>query len=90
MLEDVKLAIGIATDAYDKDLKGLIDACKIDLHIHGVDKSKIIETDALTHQAIIFYCKAYFRNSDKAQRYRGAYEALRTAMSMAGEYRCKT
>ena len=88
MLNDVKLALGIATDLFDYDLNNLIEACKIDLKMCGIDEGKITTDDALVNRAIIFYCKAYFRNSDHAERYKKAYESLRTAMSMAGEYRC--
>ena len=87
MLENVKLAIGITTDYYDSDLKGLIDACKADLSMCGIDESKIVDTDALVVRAVIFYCKAYFRNSDESERYAKAYIALKNSMAMAGEYR---
>lgn len=89
ILNDVKLALGIAqaVNSFNTDLDGLICACKADLKLCGISESKINDDDALVNRAIIFYCKAYFRNSDSSERYRKAYEALRTAMSMAGEYR---
>ena len=85
MLSKVKLAYPITTNAYDDDILGLIEACKVDLSLSGVEK--IDETDGLTQRAIIFYCKAYFRNNDSSERYRKAYEALKIAMSLAGDYK---
>lgn len=89
MIDDVKLSMGIAisVNMYDYDLNGLIEACKADLHICGIAQNKILESDPLINRAIIFYCKAYFRNSDSQERYRKAYEALKTALSMSGDYR---
>ena len=85
MLSMVKLAYPITTDAYDDDISGLIEACKTDLNLCGVEK--IDETDGLTQRAIIFYCNAFFRNNDSSERYRKAYEALKVAMSLAGDYK---
>lgn len=85
MLGKVKLAYPITTGAYDDDILGLIESCKTDLKLSGVDV--INEEDELTQRAIIFYCKAYFRNNDSSERYRKAYEALKIAMSLAGDYR---
>ena len=85
MLSKVKLAYPITTNAYDDDILGLIEACKTDLKLCGVEK--IDEADGLTQRAIIFYCKAFFRNNDSSERYRKAYEALKVAMSLAGDYK---
>ena len=83
LLGTVKLAMGISTNAFDVELTALIDACKTELRIAGVVSS---EVDSLFTQAIIFYCKAYFRNDDRSERYQKAFEKVRDAMSLAGEY----
>lgn len=88
MLSEVKKAIPIAKNVtiYDSDLEGLIEACKRDLALTGISLEKLTESDPLFGRAVIFYCKAYFRNTDNSQRYEKAYESLKTAMAMAGEY----
>lgn len=85
MLEKVKLALPIKSDAYNDDISQLISACKIDLGLAGINK--IYDTDSLTVQAVIFYCKAYFRATDTtSERYKKAYENLKNAMALSGEY----
>lgn len=83
LLGTVKLAMGISTNAFDVELTALIDACKTELRLAGVVSS---EEEPLFVQAIIFYCKAYFRNDDRSERYQKAFEKVRDAMSLAGEY----
>lgn len=83
LLETVKLAMGISTNAFDVELNALINACKTELRLAGVVSA---EDESLFVQAIIFYCKAYFRNDDRSERYQKAFEKVRDAMSLAGEY----
>lgn len=83
LLGNVKLAMGISTNAFDIEIETLIDACKTELRLAGVISS---EDESLFVQAIIFYCKAYFRNDDRSERYQKAFEKVRDAMSLAGEY----
>lgn len=83
LIGTVKLAMGISTNAFDVELTALIDACKTELRLAGVVST---EDDSLFMQAIIFYCKAYFRNDDRSERYQKAFEKVRDAMSLAGEY----
>lgn len=85
MLDKVKLAMSIKTTAYDGDIQELIDACKTDLSLAGVNR--IDDNDSLTVRAVIFYAKSYFRaNEQSADRYAKAYENLKIAMSLSGEY----
>lgn len=88
MLNEVKKSIPIAETVtiYDTDLEGLIEACKRDLALSGIKLSKLTADDPLFVRAVIFYCKAYFRNTDNSQRYEKAYNGLKTALSMAGDY----
>ena len=62
MLEEVKSALRISNSAYDKEIKNLIDACKLDLVTSGVASSYFSKDTfgALIKQAIILYCKAQF------------------------------
>lgn len=72
MLEKVKMALRLTTDAYDQDLASLILAAAIDLKIAGVvipsattipaTIPAVLEegTDAIVERAIITYCKLHF------------------------------
>ena len=51
MLEKVKLAMAITTNAYDAELSDLIDAALLDLGIAGVEG--IQNYDAMVQRAII-------------------------------------
>lgn len=78
--------MGISTSAFDTELDILIDACREELRLAGVESS---DSSPLFVQANIFYCKAYFRNDDRSERYQKAFEKVRDAMSLSGEYNGK-
>lgn len=80
MLEEVKSALRISNTAYDKEIKDLIDACKIDLVTSGVASSYFSKDTfgALIKQAIILYCKAQFGfDNQDATRLNESYELLK-------------
>lgn len=87
MLNKVKLAMAVSSDDFNDDLQGLIDACLRELNVAGVNTS--VSNDPLIERAVIFYCKSYFRNDDKAERYQKAYENLKRALSLSGDYKCE-
>lgn len=87
MLEAVKKAMAVTSEDFDDDLTGLINAALSDLRIAGVTVTMV--NDPLIVRAVIFYCKSYFRNDDKAERYQKAYENLKYAMSLSGDYNGK-
>lgn len=84
MLSQVKESIRIKHDKLDSDLQGHIDACKADLKRAGV--TKIDETDALITQAIKIYVKWQVNYEGQADRFMRAYESLRDALSLCGDY----
>lgn len=85
MIDKVKIALRIKSDAFNEEIQSLIDACKTDLRLAGVDN--ISETDELVARAVIFYCRAYFFVGDAATRYEQAYQNLKIALSLSGDYR---
>ena len=85
MLDKVKLILRLRNDVFDEELNGLIEACKKDLKIAGIDK--IVEDDPLIQRAVILYCKANFGYSDEKGNFQMAYKALRDSLSLAGDYR---
>jgi hypothetical protein len=58
MLNKVKLALRLTTDAYNSELNDLIEAAKLDLGIAGVVLPASL--DAIAERAVITYCKVHF------------------------------
>ena len=84
MVRKVENALRLKSTAFGDEIQTLIDACKIDLRLAGVNR--LDESDPLVERAIILYCKANFGFADKQERFERAYESLKIAMSLSGEY----
>jgi hypothetical protein len=87
MLEKVKLALRITTDAFDSELNDLIAAAEIDLGIAGVVLPQTL--DAICERAIVTYCKINFGEPDKAEIYdrlKASYDEQKAQLSMATGY----
>lgn len=84
MLEKVKMALRITTDAYNDELNDLIDAAKLDLGIAGVVIPETI--DAICTRAIITYCKLHFGQPDDYDRLKASYDEQKAQLSMATGY----
>lgn len=84
MLEKVKLALRISTDAFDSELTGLIAAAKLDLGIAGVTVPTIL--DEIVELAIITYCKVHFGEPDDYDRLKASYDEQKAQLSMATGY----
>ena len=72
MLEKVKLALRVTTDAFDSELQELIEAAKLDLGIAGVVVPE--EVDAIVSRAITTYCKIHFGEPDEYDRLKASYD----------------
>ncbi len=88
MLEKVKLALRITTNAFDSELNDLIDAAKIDLGIAGVDIPVTTDqsVDVIVSKAIITYCKLNFGEPDQYGRLKASYDEQKAQLSMATGY----
>ena len=84
MLEKVKMALRIVTDAFDDELNDLIDAAKQDLGLAGVVLPE--ELDAICTRAIITYCKLHFGEPDDYDRIKRSYDEQKAQLSMATGY----
>lgn len=84
MLEKVRLALRITTDAFDSELEELIEAAQIDLGIAGVIVPK--EIDAIVSRAIITYCKLNFGQPDEYDRLKRSYDEQKAQLSMSTGY----
>lgn len=85
LLEKLKIALRLTTNAYDADLTGLIQAAELDLGIAGVEYQEI---DALVERAIITYAKMHFfvLNDGEYDRLKKSYDEQKAQMSMATGY----
>lgn len=84
MLELVKLALRITTDAFDAELLGLIAAAKTDLGIAGVVLPEAL--DDICAVAIITYCKMNFGQPDDYDRLKKSYDEQKAQLSTATGY----
>lgn len=84
MLEKVKLALRITTDAYDSELNDLIEAAQLDMGIAGVTIPT--DLDALVSRAIVTYCKIHFGEPDDYDRLKASYDEQKAQLSMATGY----
>ena len=84
MLEKVKLALRITTEAFDSEIDDLISAALADLGIAGVLAENI--EDPLILRAIITYCKANFGEPDQYDRLKAAYDEQKAQLQMATGY----
>lgn len=86
MLEKVKLALRIVTDAFDSEINDLILAAQSDLGIAGVVLPSTI--DAICERAIITYCKFHFGDLTDGEydRLKRSYDEQKAQLSMATGY----
>lgn len=84
MLEKVKMALRITTDAFDNELNDLISAAMTDMRIAGVVIPE--ELDAICTRAIITYCKIHFGEPDDYDRLKRSYDEQKAQLSMATGY----
>lgn len=84
MLEKVKMALRITTDAFDDELTNLIASAQLDLGIAGVVVPETL--DAIVERAIITYCKIHFGEPDDYDRLKASYDEQKAQLSMATGY----
>ena len=94
MIDKVKNALRVKTAAFDDEIQDLIDACKADLRLVGVnvpedtpaEGKEAAAGDPLITRAIVLYAKANFGCSEDSEKYRAAYDYLKCSLSLAGDY----
>lgn len=73
MLEQIKLAIRITTDAFDEEIQTLIDAAIAEMQGLGVTASVEGSEDPQIVTAVVAYCKWQFGANEDADRWRDIY-----------------
>lgn len=84
MLNIVKLALRIKTNAYNDELTSLIEAAKKDLQVAGVNEMSV--PDDLYKKAVITYCKMSFGLPEDYDRLKRSYDEQKAQMSNATGY----
>lgn len=84
MLEKVKLALRITTDAFDSEIQDLIDAALADLGIAGV--TTITETDPLIIRAVTTFCRMNFGQPDDYDKLKYSYDEQKAQLQVATGY----
>lgn len=87
MLELVKMALRITTDAFDDELNQLISSAVIDLGFGGmVDTITVQNADSVVKQAIITYCKMNFGLPEDYDRLKKSYDEQKAQLGTATNY----
>lgn len=84
MLELVKNALRIQTNAFDVEITMLIQAAQLDMGIAGVTLPT--ELDSVVKMAIITYVKMNFGEPDEYDRLKASYDEQKAQLSMATGY----
>ena len=85
LLQKVKTALRIKHTALDDDLTDNIQACLLDLQMHGITYAD--HTDLLIQNAVKLYCKAEYEDDPaKAEKYGQKYREMRNCLKLAEGY----
>ena len=85
LLNDVKMALRVTTEAYDSEITDLIESAKKDLGIAGVE---IPENDAIINTAVKTYCKLNFGtpNPSNWECLKKSYDEQKAQLSTSSTY----
>lgn len=84
MLDLVKKALRVMTDAFDDELTMLIEAAVKDLGLSGVLEQQ--DPDVLIQRAVITYCKCNFGIPDDYDRLKASYDEQKAQLMVATGY----
>lgn len=84
VINSIKLALRITTDAFNTELTDLYNAALLDLGIAGVTNDDI--NDPLILRAVITYCKLHFGQPDDYDRLKRSYDEQKAQLSTATGY----
>lgn len=84
VLNSVKLALRITTDAFNSELTDLINAALLDMGIAGIINDST--SDPLILRAVITFCKLNFGQPDDYDRLKRSYDEQKAQLSMSAGY----
>lgn len=83
LIEELKRIVRVKSADAEFELEGLLASCKREMEIAGIYGD---EMDPLYRQAIRLYCKSHYGYDEDAERFREAFNSLRDAMALSGDY----
>ncbi len=86
MLDKVKLALRYRNTLFDDEINMLIEACKNNLILSGINKEKIVETDSSILNAVICYCKWQLNFQGNGEQWGKVYKDVKTALALDVNY----
>lgn len=84
MIVSARKWLRIATTSKDDEIRQVMEACLLDLSVGGVAVAN--PSDNLVAQAIKLYLKAQFGYDTNAEKFEQAYEHLKRALALCGDY----
>lgn len=84
MLEKVKLALRIKSNAFDSEIEDMINAALADLEVAGV--SNMDTSDPLVRRAVITYCRANFFPTEEYDRLKASYDEQKAQLRVSTGY----
>lgn len=93
MLDKVRSALRIKSDAFDREILGLISSGLADMRIAGISipnddddgDDEQHPLGPLIERAVILYAKANFGFFDDSEKYQKAYDHLKISLGLAGD-----
>lgn len=73
MLETVKLALRVVTDAFDSEINLLINDCLAEMESLGVNVYEVGTNDPQIQSAVIAYCKWRFGDAENKEQFEKIY-----------------
>jgi len=86
MLDKVKLALRLTTDAFDAELTDLINAATLDLGLVGIALPELLANDALIVTAIVTYVRCHFGSPSDYDRLKASYDEQKAQLQTATGY----
>lgn len=86
MLEKIKLALRLTTDAFDAELTDLINAAALDLGLVGIALPEPLANDALIGTAIVTYVRCHFGSPSDYDRLKASYDEQKAQLQTATGY----
>lgn len=90
LLDKVKAACRVASNAYDEELTDLIESGLADMGITDIKSAVLTDTDSdpLIRKAIITYCRMNFGYQDELayERLKASYDEQKSQLLMSGSY----
>lgn len=83
LTEKLRERIRVMSDSSNGEIEDLAKSCRKELEMAGVYGD---ESDPTYYQAIVLYCKANYGYDEDTERFQMAFQALRDAMSLSGDY----